>query len=302
VLAARFIVRCRDDLRLFALALSFVVGVTAQAPKRRKLSLHARKPRPLRPLPPAPFILTRPRTISQAMKSKPSSTHDAARSSSAEKCRRSGHAVVKEGHVIFAKRLRYLDREKRKPGHPRCHSIPPRPTFKKSSHDLVLQLVEQGKLDLDKDVTQYLDLPIPPAFGKQALFAISSLFTFRLRETARDLFVSTRSISFSDQYLRKPHGQSASFPPSSFQGGPLFQLRHNPRRYIVQRVSGMPLKTYVQNISTRPSDMKRTTFVQPLPADLLPLMSGAIQSVGEGQPLNSSKRLPRAAFHPALDM
>ena len=29
-----------------------------------------------------------------------------------------------------------------------------------------MQLVEQGKLDLNRDVNDYLDFKIPPAFGK----------------------------------------------------------------------------------------------------------------------------------------
>jgi len=29
-----------------------------------------------------------------------------------------------------------------------------------------MQMSEQGKLDLDKDVNEYLDFKIPPAYGK----------------------------------------------------------------------------------------------------------------------------------------
>ncbi|MFZ0806227.1 MAG: serine hydrolase domain-containing protein, partial [Candidatus Sulfotelmatobacter sp.] len=43
--------------------------------------------------------------------------------------------------------------------------------------------------------------------------------------------------------------------------------------YIVQRVSGKPLEQYVADNIFTPLEMKRSTFVQPLPKDLEPMMS-----------------------------
>src|SRR5258706_5351628 len=79
-----------------------------------------------------------------------------------------------------------------------------------------MQLVEQGKLDLDKDVSQYLDFPIPPAFGKPITLRDILTHTSGYEETARDLFVADAQHLFPlDQYL-KNHMPERIFPPSSF--------------------------------------------------------------------------------------
>src|SRR5260370_1846695 len=76
-----------------------------------------------------------------------------------------------------------------------------------------MQVVEQGKLDLDKDVSQYLDFPIPPAFGKPITLRDILTHTSGYEETARDLFVADAQHLFPlDQYL-KNHMPERIFPP-----------------------------------------------------------------------------------------
>ena len=52
-----------------------------------------------------------------------------------------------------------------------------------------MQLVEQGNLDLDKDVNSYIDFTVPPDFGKPITLRDIMTHTSGLEETARDLFV-----------------------------------------------------------------------------------------------------------------
>ncbi|HET6930907.1 MAG TPA: serine hydrolase, partial [Candidatus Acidoferrum sp.] len=165
-----------------------------------------------------------------------------------------------------------------------------------------MQLVEQGKLDLDKDVSQYLDFPIPPAFGKPITLRDILTHTSGYEETARDLFVADAQHLFPlDQYL-KNHMPERIFPP--FVVPAYSNYATTLAGYIVQRVSGEPFTQYVAEHIYAPLDMKRTTFVQPLPADLLPLMSnGYRKASGKAEPFEFVEAFPAGSVSTtALDM
>ena len=75
-------------------------------------------------------------------------------------------AVVKDGEVLFKKGYGYADLKRKKPVDPDLTLFRPGSVSKLFTWTAVMQLVEQGKLDLDKDVNTYLDFKIPAAFGK----------------------------------------------------------------------------------------------------------------------------------------
>jgi CubicO group peptidase (beta-lactamase class C family) len=211
-------------------------------------------------------------------------------------------AVVKDGHVIFAKGYGYSDMEKRKPVTPDATLFRPGSISKLFTWTSVMQLVEQGKLDLDKDVSQYLDFPIPPAFGKPITLRDILTHTSGYEETARDLFVADAQHLFPlDQYL-KNHMPERIFPP--FVVPAYSNYATTLAGYIVQRVSGEPFAQYVAEHIYAPLDMKRTTFVQPLPADLLPLMSGGYRKAsGKAEPFEFVEAFPAGSVSTtALDM
>ena len=211
-------------------------------------------------------------------------------------------AVVKDGHVIFAKGYGYSDMDKRKPVTPDATLFRPGSISKLFTWTSVMQLVEQGKLDLDKDVSQYLDFPIPPAFGKPITLRDILTHTSGYEETARDLFVADAKHLFPlDQYL-KNHMPERIFPP--FVVPAYSNYATTLAGYIVQRASGEPFAQYVAEHIYAPLDMKRTTFVQPLPADLLPLMSnGYRQASGKTQPFEFVEAFPAGSVSTtALDM
>lgn len=211
-------------------------------------------------------------------------------------------AVVKDGHVIFAKGYGYSDMEKRKPVTSDATLFRPGSISKLFTWTSVMQLVEQGKLDLDKDVSQYLDFPIPPAFGKPITLRDILTHTSGFEETARDLFVADAKHLFSlDRYL-KSHMPERIFPP--FVVPAYSNYATTLAGYIVQRVSGEPFEQYVATHIYAPLDMKRTTFVQPLPADLLPLMSGGYRKAsGKAETFEFVEAFPAGSVSTtALDM
>ena len=70
--------------------------------------------------------------------------------------------VVKDGQVLLEKGFGYADVEKKKPVDPEATLFRPGSISKLFTWTAVMQLVEQGKIDLDADVNQYLDFKIPP--------------------------------------------------------------------------------------------------------------------------------------------
>ncbi len=99
-------------------------------------------------------------------------------------------AVVKNGKLIFAKGYGFSDVAKRTPVTPNATLFRPGSISKLFTWTSVMQLSEQGKLDLDKDVNEYLDFKIPAAWGKPITLKNIMTHTSGFEEVGRDLFVA----------------------------------------------------------------------------------------------------------------
>lgn len=200
-------------------------------------------------------------------------------------------AVVKDGKVLFAKGYGYSDMEKRTPVTPDATLFRPGSISKLFTWTSVMQLQEQGKLDLDKDVNEYIDFKIPPAFGKPITLRDIMTHTSGFEETARDLFVADAAhMSPLDAYL-KNHLPKRIFPP--FTVPAYSNYATTVAGYIVQRISGKPFSQYVQDNIYTPLEMSHTTFVQPLPDNLKPLMSDGYQRAsGKAKPFEFVEAYP----------
>jgi CubicO group peptidase (beta-lactamase class C family) len=75
-------------------------------------------------------------------------------------------AVVKDGKQLFTKGYGYADVKNKKRVVAEETLFRPGSVSKLFTWTAVMQLVEQGKLDLGKDVNEYLDFKIPTAFGQ----------------------------------------------------------------------------------------------------------------------------------------
>ena len=69
--------------------------------------------------------------------------------------------VVKDGQVLTERGYGYSDVDKRTPVDPALTLFRPGSVSKLLTWTAVMQLVEQGKIDLDADINQYLDFKIP---------------------------------------------------------------------------------------------------------------------------------------------
>jgi CubicO group peptidase (beta-lactamase class C family) len=180
-------------------------------------------------------------------------------------------AVVKDGQVLFAKGYGYSDMAKRTPVTPDATLFRIASISKLFVWTSVMQLVEQGKLDLNRDINDYLDFKIPPAYGKPITLRNLLTHTPGFEETFKDSSVADAEHLFPIGDYLKHHIPERIFPPAvvpaySNYGAVL-------AGYIVQRVSGKPFEQYAADNIFLPLGMKRTTFVQPLPEEMKPLMS-----------------------------
>ncbi|MGH9711659.1 MAG: serine hydrolase domain-containing protein, partial [Candidatus Acidiferrales bacterium] len=189
-------------------------------------------------------------------------------------------AVVRDGKVVFAKGYGYADLAKKKPVSAddtlfRCGSI-----SKLFTWTAVMQLVQDGKINLDVDINQYLDFKVPEPFGKPITMRNLMTHTPGFEETIRDLITAdTKHIPSLHDYLVNHEPQEIFAPGTT---GAYSNYGATLAGYIVQRVSGQDFNDYVEQHIFGPLEMTRATFRQPLPANLAPLMSNGYQLASSG--------------------
>ena len=180
-------------------------------------------------------------------------------------------AVVKDGKLVFAKGYGYADVKGKKPVSPDGTLFRPGSVSKLFTWTAVMQLVEQGKLDLDRDVNDYLDFKIPSTYPQPITLRHIMTHTAGFGETIKDLFVNDSSEMRPLGTYLKTHIPNRIFPPGTVPAYSNYAT--SVAGYIVERVSGRPFNDYIKDNILQPLGMARTTFVQPLPDDLKPLMS-----------------------------
>src|SRR5229473_2709771 len=200
-------------------------------------------------------------------------------------------SVVKDGKLIFAKGYGFSDVEKRTPVTADSTLFRPGSISKLFTWTSVMQMSEQGKLDLDKDVNEYLDFKIPPAYGKPITLKNIMTHSAGFEEIGRDLFVADAQHMYSLERFLKQHVPDRIFPPGIVPAYSNYATAL--AGYIVQRVSGKSFDQYVQDNIFTPLDMQRTTFVQPLPENLKPLMSNGYKKASDkAQPFEFVEAYP----------
>jgi CubicO group peptidase (beta-lactamase class C family) len=179
--------------------------------------------------------------------------------------------VVKDGKILFAKGYGYADVAKHKPVIADQTLFRPGSVSKTFTWTAVMQLVGEGKIDLDADVNRYLDFKIPEKFGKPITMRDLMTMTPGFEDTVHDEFVSTPQELFPiGEYVKK------DLPTRIFPPGQIVAYSNYGATlagYIVQRLSGEPFDQYIADHIFKPLGMDHSTFEQPLPAALVPYMS-----------------------------
>lgn len=190
-------------------------------------------------------------------------------------------AVVRDGQFLALKGYGYSNLEKRTPVDPRATLFRPGSISKLFIWTAVMQQVEQGKLDLNADVNQYIDFEIPEYDGKPITLANIMTHTAGFEEQAKDI-ITTKAENVPDyETLLKRWVPNRVYAPGSTPAYSNYATAL--AGYIVQRVSGEPLDAYIERHIFAPLGMRHSTFRQPLPDNLKPMMSEGYRS-GRDEP------------------
>jgi CubicO group peptidase (beta-lactamase class C family) len=180
-------------------------------------------------------------------------------------------SVVKDGKPFFAKGYGYSNVEKRIPVSADGTLFRPGSISKLFTWTAIMQQVQDGKIDLDRDVNGYLDFKIPQTFPQPITMRNIMTHTPGFEETIQELFVENASaLKPLDEYL-KEHMPDRIFPPGTVPAYSNYATAM--AGYILQRVSGEQWADYIQNHIFNPLQMAYSTVLQPLPDNLKPLMS-----------------------------
>ena len=180
-------------------------------------------------------------------------------------------AVVMNGQVLFQSGYGYADVEKKIPMDADLTLVRIGSVSKLFTWTAVMQMVEQGKLDLNRNVDDYLDFKVSPPGGR----AISLLDLMNHRggfeEGLKDvLAVDPARAQDTETYLKR-HPRPLLFKPGSVPAYSNYGTA--VAGYIVERVSGEPFERYVDEHIFKPLGMTHSSFQQPLPERLGATMS-----------------------------
>jgi CubicO group peptidase (beta-lactamase class C family) len=164
-----------------------------------------------------------------------------------------GIAILNDGHVAYLKAYGFRDQEKKLPLTE--NSVLAAASFSKVAFGyLVMQLVDEGRIDLDKPIAQYLPKPLPQ-YPDYADLANDPRY---LRITARMLLSHTAgfpNIRFSnDDRKLNINFEPGSQYAYSGEGIQLLQL-------VVETITNRPLEELMQERVFKPFGMTRTSMI-----------------------------------------
>jgi CubicO group peptidase (beta-lactamase class C family) len=179
-------------------------------------------------------------------------------------------SVVSDGKILFSRGYGFADVDRAIPADPRRSIFRPGSSSKLFTWTALMQLVEQGRVDLNAEVNRYLDFRIPDTQSKPILVK----------------HLLDHSLGFEDRGGIRAEKVSDLMPLGKWLAANILTRVREPgietsysnygtalAGYIVQRVSGEPFPDYVQRHIFRPLGMDSTTFREPLPAAMAPNMA-----------------------------
>jgi len=206
-------------------------------------------------------------------------------------------AVVKDGRVLFAHGYGFSDVEKRTPVDPATSLFRIGSTSKLFTWTALMQLVQQGKVDLDADVNTYLkDIKIPLAYGKPVTVRNLMTHSAGFEDGALGYLITDDSgrVDPIDVALKK-HMPARVRPPGTLSSYSNYSAAL--AGLIIQNVSGIPFNDYIRRNILDPLDMHHATFQEPLPPEL---KADAVTGYTRGEGVYKAKKFEYVGgFRPA---
>ncbi|TYT25932.1 serine hydrolase [Luteimonas viscosa] len=190
--------------------------------------------------------------------------------------------VVKDGQVLVQKGYGHSDLATRAPVDPEATLFRPGSVSKLFTWTAVMQLVEQGRLDLDADVNQYLDFELPAHDGTPVTLRQIMTHTTGFEEQIRALITASEDeITPLGEALKHWVPERIHAPGTT----PAYSNYATALAgYIVERVSGESFDDYLDRHIFQPLGMAHSSFRQPLPPALLAQMSKGYSRASDGKP------------------
>ena len=179
--------------------------------------------------------------------------------------------VVKDGQVLTERGYGYADVAKKVTVDPKTTLFRPGSISKLFTWTALMQQVEQGKVDLNADVNKYIDFKIPPYEGKPVTVLNLMTHTPGFEEQVKDLITLGEKTQVPFDTLLKRWTPKRIYAPGTTPAYSNYGA--SLAGYIVQRTSGEPFDAYLEHHIFGPLGMQHSTFRQPLPANLKPLMA-----------------------------
>jgi CubicO group peptidase (beta-lactamase class C family) len=175
-------------------------------------------------------------------------------------------SVVKDGKLFFAKGYGYANLENGIPVDPEQTIFRIGSISKTFTWTAVMQLVEQGKLDLNADVNTYLDFRIPDTYPQPITLKHLMTHTSGFEDVLLGSVVSDPNDLLPVRDWLTAHMPVRVRPPGDGTG----YANYNAilAGYIVARVSGQPYDQYIQEHILDPLGMAHSTVQSPVPPDL----------------------------------
>ena len=202
-------------------------------------------------------------------------------------------SVVKDGKLFFAKGYGSADLGNKIPVDPEQTIFHVGSVGKLFTWTAVMQLVEQGKLDLDEDINDYLDFRIPDTYPQPITLRHLMTHTSGFEDRWLDSVVSDTSEVIPAREWLVTYMPARVCPPGDCAGYSNYNAML--AGYIVARVSGEPYDQYIQEHIFDPLGMAHSTAQSPIPQNLR-----AQASVGYTYEDGDFKAFPDYTAQPAL--
>jgi CubicO group peptidase (beta-lactamase class C family) len=187
--------------------------------------------------------------------------------------------VMKDGAELLKKGYGYSDITKKSPVDPDTSMFRLASISKLFTWVSVMQLCEQGKLDIDADVNKYLDFEIAPAFGKPITLRHLMTHTGGFEEVLHDIiFINPKNAHSLRDFIMQNQPRRM-YPPGEIPAYSNYGV--GLAGYIVERVSAEPFEQYVSEHIFLPLGMKHSSFNEPMTAELAPYVSDGYRATTE---------------------
>lgn len=177
-------------------------------------------------------------------------------------------AIARDGEIIFAKGYGQKNIEAQEPVNPRTTLFRVGSVSKLATWVAVMQLVEQGELDLDTDINEYLEaVEIPDTFDEPITLWHVMTHTAGFEDGAMGYLIvddPERALPLKEAMQR--YRQERVNPPGA--QGAYSNYATALAGLIVANVSGQPFNQYVEENIFEPLGMSTATFEEPLPEAL----------------------------------